>query len=178
MHGALEGATKWMPASDIPERALAETSTHRAVTASVEVVTDQRTTFTAFTDPVVYSRWLGARVSIRNGRFAATMEWGTEVRGRYELVVPPELIVMRWDFDDANVPVPGRPMTGYLRVFPLRRGSRVEVQQLVDTREQAAFMESAWGMVLGRLREGVAAASDPTVAIAARQKRSKTRRGA
>jgi hypothetical protein len=33
-------------------------------------------------------------------------------------------------------------------------------------------------MVLGRLREGVVAASDPAVAMAARQKRSKTRRGA
>lgn len=178
LHGALETATKWHPASDIDERTLTETSRHSAVVASVEVGTDQATTFAAFTDPVIYSRWLGAPVSIRDGRFAATMEWGTEVRGRYELVVPPELIVMRWDFDDFNVPVPGRSMTGYLRVFPLATGSRVEVQQLVDTAEQALFMQAAWGMVLGRLKHGVQAATDPTAAVDARPPRAKQRRGA
>jgi uncharacterized protein YndB with AHSA1/START domain len=146
------------------------------VVASIEVPTDQRTTFTAFTDPIVYSRWLGSPVSIVDGRFAASMEWGTEVRGWYELVVPPELIVMRWDFDDLNVPVPGRSMTGYLRLFPLRRGTRVEVHQLVDLPEQATFMESAWGMVLGRLKQGVVAASDSSVDVAKRRSRSKSGR--
>jgi len=178
LHAALEGATKWVPADDITERMLTETTTHRVVIASVEVDTDQPTTFAAFTDPVIYSRWLGAPVSIRDGRFAATLEWGTEVRGRYELVVAPQLIVMEWDFDDMNVPAPGRPMTGYLRVFPLQRGARVEVQQLVDTVEHAAFMEAAWGMVLGRLKTGVVAASDPAVPAPARSRRTKTRRGA
>jgi DNA-binding transcriptional ArsR family regulator len=178
LYAALEGATKWVPADDIPERMLTETTTHRVVIASVEVDTDQPTTFAAFTDPVIYSRWLGAPVSIRDGRFAATLEWGTEVRGRYELVVAPQLIVMQWDFDDMTVPAPGRPMTGYLRVFPLQRGARVEVQQLVDTVEHAAFMEAAWGMVLGRLKTGVVAASDPAAPAPARPRRTKTRRGA
>jgi DNA-binding transcriptional ArsR family regulator len=178
LHAALEGPSKWTPADDITERMLTETTTHRVVIASVEVDADQPTTFAAFTDPVIYSRWLGAPVSIRDGRFAATLEWGTEVRGRYELVVAPQLIVMEWDFDDMTVPAPGRPMTGYLRVFPLQRGARVEVQQLVDTVEHAAFMEAAWGMVLGRLKTGVVAASDPAVPAPARPRRMKTRRGA
>jgi Predicted transcriptional regulators len=39
--------------------------------------------------PAVYSRWLGVPVTLRDGRFACTMEWGTNVRGRYELVCPP-----------------------------------------------------------------------------------------
>lgn len=43
------------------------------------------------------------------------MEWGTEVRGIYEIVCPPELIVMRRDFEDDIVPVPGGEMTGYRR---------------------------------------------------------------
>ena len=170
LHGALEGGTKWVPVSDIVERGLTETSTQRAVIASVDVATDQRTTFRAFTDPVVYSRWLGAPVSIVDGRFAASMEWGTEVRGWYDLVVPPELIVMRWDFDDMNVPVPGRPMTGYLRVSARRRGARVEVHQLVDLLEHASFMEAAWGMVLGRLKQGVVAASDSSTAVSGRRR--------
>jgi DNA-binding transcriptional ArsR family regulator len=153
LHGALEGPTKWLPADDIPERELAATETLRVVVAAVEVPTPAEVTFAAFTDPELYSRWLQVPVSIDDGAFAATMEWGTEVRGRYELVVPPRLIVLSWDFDEANVPVPGRPLTGYLRVREeAGAGSRVEVHQLVETPQQATFMEAAWGLVLGRLK--------------------------
>jgi len=143
LHGALEGGTKWQTADDIPERDLAATSTRPVVVATVEVPTPPETTFTALTDPQLYSRWLQAPVTITDGSFAATLEWGTEVRGRYEIVVPPRLIVMSWDFEDENVPVPGRPLTGYLRVDnapPPGSGSRVEVHQLVDSAEQAAFI--------------------------------------
>ena len=174
LHGALEGSLKWTPADAIPERTLAEVNTKNVVVAAVDVDTDQATTFTAFTDPEIYSRWLGAPVSIEDGRFAATMEWGTEVRGRYTLVVPPELIVMSWDFDDDMVPVPGHEMTGYLRVRPRSSGgSHVEVHQLVDGADQAQFMEAAWGMVLGRLRAGVVAASDPQEEVSPRPRRPK-----
>ncbi|MBV9099292.1 MAG: metalloregulator ArsR/SmtB family transcription factor [Frankiaceae bacterium] len=160
LHGALETETKWETATEIPERSLARTIVAGAVVASVEVGVDQETAFAAFADPVVYSRWLGAPVTIADGRFAATMEWGTEIRGRYELVVPPSLIAMSWDFEDGNVPVPGQPRVGYLRVFAVgRRRARVEVHQLVDSAEQAEFMEAAWGMVLGRFVRGVVAAS-------------------
>jgi uncharacterized protein YndB with AHSA1/START domain len=169
-----------VPADEIPERDLAQTSTHRVAVAVVEVATSPEVTFAAFTDPEVYSRWLGAPVSLVDGRFAATLEWGTEVRGRYELVVPPELIVLSWDFDDGNVPVPGRPLTGYLRVFEAGTGARVEVHQLVDTPQQAEFMQAAWGMVLGRLKTGVVAATGPNAAAkrrAARPKRQTSRSG-
>lgn len=174
LHGALEGSLKWTPANQIPERALAEAVTKHVVVVAVDVETDQDTTFTAVTDAEVYSRWLGAPVTIQDGRFAATMEWGTEVRGRYTLVVPPSLIVMSWDFDDDNVPVPGREMTGYLWVHPRDGGgSRVEVHQLVEGSEQAQFMEIAWASVLGRLRAGVVAASDPREEIVPRPRRPK-----
>lgn len=169
LYGALETPTKWEPATEISERLSTRTVAVGAVVVSVEVPVPPDVAFAAFTDPVVYSRWLGVPVTIRDGRFAATMEWGTEVRGRYELVVPPSLIAMSWDFEDGNVPVPGQPRTGYLRVFPLasespsgesRAGSRVEVHQLVESAEQAEFMEAAWGMVLGRFKDGVVAASE------------------
>lgn len=174
LHGALEGSLKWTPADEVPERTLAEARTKRVVVAAVDVATDQATTFAAFTDADVYSRWLGAPVSLQDGRFAATMEWGTEVRGRYTLVVPPELVVMSWDFDDDNVPVPGREMTGYLWVQAREGGgSHVEVHQLVDGPEQARFMEAAWAGVLGRLRAGVVAASNPTEEVAPRSRRPK-----
>src|SRR3954463_8638036 len=63
LHGALEGGTKWETADDIPERDLAATSTRAVVVATVEVATPVEVTFTAFTDPALYSRWLQARVS-------------------------------------------------------------------------------------------------------------------
>jgi hypothetical protein len=52
-------------------------------------------------------------------------------------------------------------MTGYLRIHSHPPGARVEVHQIVDTTEQAEFMERAWAMVLGRLQAGVVRASDP-----------------
>lgn len=156
LRGALEGPGKWSNADDVPERVLAEARTAGLVVATTDVPTDQQSTFAAFTDPALYSAWLGVPVRIEDGRFECTMEWGTRVRGRYDLVSPPDLIVMRWDFEDGNVPVPGGEMTGYLRVHPRGKGARVEVHQLVDSPAQASFMEAAWKMVLGRLTAGVA----------------------
>jgi uncharacterized protein YndB with AHSA1/START domain len=104
------------------------------------------------------------------------MEWGTQIRGRYEIVCPPELIVMRWDFEDGNVPVPGGEMTGYLRIRPRGGGAHVEVQQLADSLAQARFMESAWAMVLGRLKAGVASAAGRHAAPPPRARRPKQRR--
>jgi uncharacterized protein YndB with AHSA1/START domain len=118
---------------------------------------------------------LGVPVTICDGRFACTLEWGTSVRGRYELVCPPELIVMRWDFDDDNVPVPGGEMTGYLRVRPHGPGAQVEVHQIVETPAEAEFMERAWALVLGRLRAGVARASDLGSPMPSRSARPKRR---
>ena len=82
---------------------------------------------------------------------------GTSVRGRYELVCPPELIVMRWDFEDDNVPVPGGEMTGYLRIRPHPAGARVEVHQIVDTPAQAEFMEGAGRWFSAACRPGSSA---------------------
>ena len=107
LHAALEGTSKWQAADDTPERGLAQAMTAPVVVAAVDVEHDQAATFRAFTEPEVYTRWLGVPVTIEDGRFACTLEWGTEVRGRYEIVHPPRLIAMRWDFDDHNVPLPG-----------------------------------------------------------------------
>jgi uncharacterized protein YndB with AHSA1/START domain len=121
---------------------------------------DRSTAFTAFTDPAVYSRWLGVPVTLEDGRFACTMEFGTVVRGSYEHVVAPSLIAFEWDFEDEAVPVPGGERRAYLRFDELPGGgTRVEVHQLVDDEEQARFMEVAWSMVLGRFKDGVVDAS-------------------
>ncbi len=158
LHGALEAVDKWRPADEVPERALTATSIAPVVVAQVDLSTPPETTFSALTDAELYSRWLQVPVTIEGGEFAATLEWGTEVRGRYEFVIPPHFIAMSWDFDDGNVPVPGQPLTGYLRIHPDGDGSRVVVHQLVDTPSQAAFMEGAWAMVLGRLKANIVSA--------------------
>jgi DNA-binding transcriptional ArsR family regulator len=177
LYGALGGAGKWANADQVPERELSVARTSVAVIVEVEVETDQRETFRAFVDPIVYSRWLGVPVNIEDGRFACTLEWGTNVRGRYEVVSPPELIAMRWDFDDDNIPVPGGEMTAYLRVSARPAGSLVEVHQLVDTGPQAHFMEAAWSVVLGRFKLGVVRALDLTLEMPPRSPRRKRRLG-
>jgi DNA-binding transcriptional ArsR family regulator/uncharacterized protein YndB with AHSA1/START domain len=177
LRGALASPAKWVSADDAPDdpgRA-SDVRTKQVVMVSTVVGTTPAATFTAFTDPAVYSRWLGVPVSIEDGRFACTMEWGTSVRGRYEVVCPPELIAMSWDFDDDNVPVPGGEMTGYLRIRPHPTGARVEVHQIVDTPAQAEFMEGAWAMVLGRLQAGVVRAVDPGEPMPPRPARLKRR---
>ena len=175
LRDALTSPGKWSNADDLPERALSDAHTKLVVVASTDVGASQASTFEAFTDPAVYSRWLGVPVTIEDGNFACTMEWGTRVRGRYDLVCPPELIVMRWDFEDDNVPIPGDEMTGYLRVTPGDGGAHVEVHQLADTPVQAEFMQQAWTMVLGRLKVGVANAISATPEAAPKAPRPKRR---
>ena len=180
LRGALSGSSKWTNVEDAPERSLAAAYTKPLVAASVEVPTDPAASFRAFTDPEVYSRWLGVPVTIVDGVFTCTMEWGTHVCGRYEVVSPPELIALRWDFEDDVVPVPGAEMTGYIRFVAVGGGTRtrVDVHQIVDTGVQAEFMEGAWTLVLGRLRAGVARALEPGAAAPARATRPKRRRSA
>src|SRR5918995_1531344 len=151
LHGAIEDAGKWRPADDLPEQSLTMTTTAPVVVAQVDLPTPPEVTFAALTDGELYSGWLQVPVSIDGDQFAATLEWGTEVRGRYE-------IVMNWDFDDGNIPVPGHPLTGYLRVHPHDGGSRVVVHQVVSTSDRATFIEGAWAMVLGRLKANVVSA--------------------
>lgn len=150
-----DAGDRWTPADDVPERERATARTGLVVLAAVELACPRELAFTAMTDPEVYSRWLGVPVQLEDGHFATTMEWGTHVRGRYEQVLAPELIVMCWDFADDMVPVPGAEHRAYTHFTTTPDGSRVEVNQLVDTPEQATFMQNAWEMVLGRLANAV-----------------------
>lgn len=144
---------RWTVADDLPERELATASIGQWVTVAVTVGLDRETAFACFADGDRYSDFLGVPVSIEHGRFKAELEWGTQVRGHYEIVVPPELIAMRWDFEDAAPPVPGWQLVGYLRFSTVSEGSLVEVHQAARDAEQARFMTSAWSMVLGRFKQ-------------------------
>src|ERR1700753_1026151 len=167
LHGALASPDKWVNADTSPESPespdspgdpVVDVRTKQVVVAQTIAEVSPAAAFAAFAAPVIFSRWLGVPVIIEDRRVAFTMEWGTSVRGWYEVLCPPDLIAMRWDFDDENVPVPGVELVSYLRVFPHPDGARVEIHQLVDTLVQAQFMERAWAVVLGRLRAGARAA--------------------
>jgi DNA-binding transcriptional ArsR family regulator len=146
------GDERWQTADDLPERALADASVQQWVTVTTDVPLTQQQAFDSFATGERYSAWLGVPVTIRDGRFAAELEWGTRVRGHYEAVAPPRLIAMLWDFDDDNVPFPGRQLVGYLRFEPTTGGCRVEVHQRAADASQSEFLAAAWSMVLGRLR--------------------------
>ena len=140
------------------------TATRLVPTAMVEVDAScaPADAFRAFTDAALYTRWLGVPVSIVDGQFALTMEWGLRVRGTYDLVVAPQLIVMRWDFASGTVPLPGQAQRGYLEISPRADGCHVAVAQLAASDEVGERMARAWGLVLERFREYVVDALDPT----------------
>ena len=163
---------KWFPGTT--PAPLAPAATVGASVVTVDGACSQRDAFRAFTDPVVYSRWLGVPVTLVGGRFAATMEWGLEVRGTYDHLVEPSLIVMSWDFEADKVPVPGAAMRAYLEISPRGRISHLELTQLVQSGEEAAYMERAWGLILGRFRDNVLAALDPDAPTARRRKRTRS----
>ena len=102
-----------------------------------------------------------------------TMEWGLRVRGTYDLVVPPRLVLMRWYFSDDAVPLPGEAQRGYLEIAPRPRGSRVTVVQLAPSEEIGHRMERAWGLMLARFRDHVADALDPTRIMPMRSRRER-----
>lgn len=151
---------------------LAEHRTVGAVVATAEVPCSRAAAFAAFTDEALYSRWMGVPVTLRNGQFSMLTEWGLRVRGRYEHVVAPALIVMRWDFQRGEIPLPGDGFRAYLELEPVTDAggerSRVEVTQLVRSEEEGRYMERAWGLVLARFADHVLDALDPTVDIARR----------
>lgn len=130
--------------------------------------------FRAFTDPTLYSRWCGVPVAIVDGRFSATMEWGLEVRGTYLHTIEPSLIVMAWDFQADDVPLPGAESRAYLAIAARKRGCHLQLTQLVRSPEHAAYMERAWGLILGRFRDNVKTALIEDAAMVMRPNRQRS----
>lgn len=163
---------KWTTADDLPERDLATAAAIGCwVTVSTEVPLSQRDAFACFMTGQSYSEWLGVPVTIDGGRFAAELEWGTRVRGHYEVVAPPDLIAMRWDFADDGVPVPGGQLVGYLRFHPIPIGCRIELHQQAGDADQAEFLTVAWSMVLGRFTQYAISGRTPGGPRSSRPKR-------
>lgn len=176
-----EPPTKWTPADDLPESELAHAITADLVHAFVEVDCSIDRVFAGFTDPALYSRWMGVPVQIRKGRFSCDLEWGTNIRGWYDHVIAPSLIALRWNFSDIGIPVPGYELVAYMRFSEVEAtetsqrlengqsccATRIDVHQVVDDPAHVHFMQTAWAMVLGRCALGIAAATDPQLAASA-----------
>jgi len=156
--GLRDEGSKWVPETGIPQPPTAAAGTASAVVASVDLPQSRDEAFAGFTSAELYSSWLGVPVTLEDGRFACTLEWGTQVRGTYQHVVAPALIALLWDFDDDRVPLPGGQLVTYLRFDDRDVGCRVTVHQIVQSPEQAQFMQVAWTFVLGRLEQGLATA--------------------
>lgn len=155
-----EAGSKWIPADDVVERSLVVAQMRPAVISKVVVPLRVEAAFDSFATGDRFSEWLGVPVTIdEQGHFATTLEWGTEVRGQYEIVVPPSLIAMRWDFEDRALPIPGAERSAYLRFSPVAGGTEVQVHQWLETDEQAQFLAGAWQMVLGRFAAYVTGAT-------------------
>jgi DNA-binding transcriptional ArsR family regulator len=166
---------RWQVADDLPEQELADRDTLRLVEATVDVPLTVHDAFDAFVNDATYSAFMGVPVRIQDGEFTCTLEWGTIVRGKYDVVVPPQLIALRWDFEDEQLPVPGEELTGYMRFGPAEPGpgTRVVVHQHARDVEQARFMEVAWGMVLGRFKQYADERTPEPAPRATRPKRSR-----
>jgi DNA-binding transcriptional ArsR family regulator/uncharacterized protein YndB with AHSA1/START domain len=167
-----EDEHKWFPGSTPAPMAPARGSA--VVIVETDAECDQATAFRAFTDPALYSRWSGVPVTLVDGHFMAEMEWGLQVRGTYDYLLEPSLIVMRWDFEPAQVPVPGAGQRAYLEITPRAAGCHLELHQLVRAPEHVAYMERAWGMMLARFRDGVQLAVDAATEVPLRPKRRRS----
>jgi DNA-binding transcriptional ArsR family regulator/uncharacterized protein YndB with AHSA1/START domain len=153
---------------------LADSRTVRATVVEVDGPCSPADAFRAFTDANLYSRWCGVPVTIVDNRFSATMEWGLEVRGTYLHTVEPSLIVMTWDFEANEIPLPGAESRAYLDISAHKRGCHLQLTQLVHSSEQATYMERAWGLILGRFRDHVTIALTPDALTEMRPKRQRS----
>lgn len=179
LRGALsESPDRWTTLTDRPER-LPDDERHErphVAIVPVDAPCSQADAFRAFTDASIYTRWLGVPVTLDRGHFSCRMEFGTQVRGTYELVTEPSLIAMRWDFDDGTIPVPGRGQRAVLLVWPVTDTScRVELHQYADDPEHLHRLERAWRLVLDRFAAGVTRALDPTADAPLRPARPRRR---
>jgi DNA-binding transcriptional ArsR family regulator/uncharacterized protein YndB with AHSA1/START domain len=179
LRGALsEGPDRWTTLTDRPERLPDDESHDRSHVAIVPVDApcSQADAFRAFTDAELYARWLGVPVALDHGHFSCRMEFGTHVRGTYELVTEPSLIAMRWDFDDGAIPVPGAGRRAVLLVWPVTDATcRVEVHQYAEDPERLHRLERAWRLVLDRFAAGVNRALDPSADAPRRPARPRRR---
>jgi len=132
-----------------------------AVSASVAVKAPIRLAFAHWTTPALMDSWLGTDSSCDprdGGVFAFTSIHGLMVRGGYEAVLPPRLLIFEWDFDQAPVPIPSSQLGQTVVTFSSRNDhTDVPVTQIAYKPEAAQFLARAWSDSLPRLAQAAEA---------------------
>ena len=127
---------EYLPLTDMQkviECALSNAHTLPAVTVSVVVETDQHTTFRAFTDPEIYSWWLGAPVTISSEGYGDAT-W----KGHVE-EIPDAVTSRRLKPQDPARPSDTRVLLVKVALdgpIPVKLGQRVEVEVQTDRAPQ------------------------------------------
>jgi DNA-binding transcriptional ArsR family regulator/uncharacterized protein YndB with AHSA1/START domain len=119
--------------------------------------------FAHWTTPELMARWVGDDPTcdpVDGGVFAFTLDWGAVIRGVYEAVVPPRVLVFRWDFDEDQIPIPSADLGPTFVLFtPAGAASQVNVTQVVHSADAASFLATVWPETLERLRTSVTSPS-------------------
>jgi DNA-binding transcriptional ArsR family regulator len=149
---------KWRSARDHHEQKHASGAVQHVAVVTTEAPCSVADAFRAFTDARLYSAFTQGDVSIEEGQFSAALGIGQVVRGTYLYAAPPSLIVMEWDFDFKEVPVPGALRRAHLIITPTHSGGcRLEINQFMTDPDQEPYMVSAWRYVLGCFSERIEA---------------------
>jgi len=147
------------------------------VSASVAVKAPIRLVFAHWTTPALMDSWLGTGSSCDprdGGVFAFTSIHGLMVRGAYEAVLPPRLLIFEWDFDEAQVPIPSSELGQTVVTFSSRNDhTDVVITQIAYKPEAAQFLAPAWSDSLPRLAQAAEAHAIQRRRLRARATRSK-----
>lgn len=147
---------RWGSAQDHEEQKHAWGSAQKVVVVTTEAPCSVEDAFRAFTDAKLYSAFIEGEVTINDGQFSASLGIGQEVRGTYLHTAAPSLIVMEWDFNFKDVPMPGELHRAHLIITPKGSGGcRLEITQFIASSDQEPYMTSAWRYVLGCFSERI-----------------------
>lgn len=154
----LDETDKWGAAQEHPEQRLAAQSLQHVVIVTTEAPCSVEDAFRAFTESRLYSAFTQGDVTIDGSQFSATVAMNHVVRGNYLYVARPSLIVMEWDFDVRDVPVPGQMQRAHLIITPsVQGGCRLEINQFINDPAQEPYMSAAWRFVLGSFSDRIEA---------------------
>lgn len=141
----------------------ATVSRPHVVATEVSLAASLDEVFAYWTTPELMERWTGDDPScdpVDGGVFAFTLDWGAVIRGVYEAVVRPRVLVFRWDFDEDQIPIPSVELGPAFVLFtPAGAATQVNVTQVVHSAEAARFLAAVWPETLERLRTSVTSAS-------------------
>lgn len=144
-----------------PDAPVAKVTPTQALSATVVVPAPLPAVFAHWTTPALMEAWIGTDAFCDpedGGVFAFTSFYGVMVRGVYEAVVPPRLLVFRWDAAEAQVPVPSSELgPTFVVLSEADGGTQVAVTQIVHAAPVAQFLAGAWSESLALLQEVLAA---------------------